>query len=258
MNQKIENLQNKIIEEFGSDITQENYKQKAERGLWESEKTMINKFFKAGSSILDVGCGTGRTTIPLKKMGYRALGIDLVPEMIESAKKIVENKKMDINYEVGDAARLRYKDNYFDNVIFSTNGFGQIPSEEKRQNAIKEIYRVLKPGGYFVLVAHVRVSGDFGWFWIKSFFKFFILKPLGFKIKEVDFGDYIFIRNVDGVDLNQNQFMHIANKKNIIGQLKKSGFNLVFAKRENEITKSDVHDQDNVYNHAPMFFVCQK
>ncbi|MDA3814986.1 MAG: class I SAM-dependent methyltransferase [Patescibacteria group bacterium] len=254
----LENLQNKIIEEFGSDVTQESYLKKADRGLWESERILIEKYFKPGSTVLDVGCGTGRTTIPLYNLGYKVKGVDLVPEMIQNAKKIVQGKELNIDYEVGDATKLKYEDNFFDNIIFSTNGFGQIPSKQKRSEAIKEMHRVLKLGGHFVLVAHERSKKDFGWFWVKSFVKIYILKPLGVKIEEIDFGDYIFIRNVNGVDLEQTQFMHIANNGEIVKQIKDAGFDIVVAQRENEITDFDVHDQDNVYDYPPMIYVCKK
>lgn len=254
----VEDLQKNIIKEFGSEVTQKNYLKKADRGLWNSEKNLIAKFFKPKSTILDIGCGTGRTTIPLYNLGYKVLGIDLVPEMITNAKKIAQEKNLAIDYEVGDTTELKYPDNSFDNAIFSTNGFGQIPSKQKRQKAIEEIYRILKPSGSFILVAHVRVKSDFSLFWFNNFLKFYILKPLGIKIQEVDFGDYIFTRHIDGVTLKQTQFMHIANNQTVIEQLKKVGFNIIFAKRENEISDNDIHDQDNVYNHPPMFFICQK
>ncbi len=254
----VEDLQKNIIKEFGSDVTQKSYLKKADRGLWDSEKILIAKFFKPKSTLLDIGCGTGRTTIPIYNLGYKVLGIDLVPEMITNAKKIAQEKKLAINYVVGDATNLKYSDSSFDDVIFSTNGFGQIPSKQKRQKALEEIYRVIKPGGIFILVAHVRVKWDLSFFWIKNFLKLYILKPLGIKIQEIDFGDYIFIRHIDGVALKQTQFMHIANETTAIKQLKQAGFNIIFAKRENEISNKDIHDQDNVYNHPPMFFVCQK
>ncbi len=254
----VEELQKNIIKEFGSEVTQKNYLKKADRGLWKSEEILIAKFFKPKSTLLDIGCGTGRTTIPLYNLGYKVLGIDLVPEMIANAKKIAQEKYLTIDYEVSDATNLKYPDNSFDNAIFSTNGFGQIPSKQKRQKALQEIYRVIKPSGYFILVAHARVKADFSLFWLKNFLKLYILKPLGIKIKEVDFGDYIFVRNIDGVNLRQTQFMHIANETTVIEQLKQAGFNIIFAKRENEIADIDIHDQDNVYNHPPIFFVCQK
>ena len=254
----ITDLQKNIIKEFGSDVTQKKYLTKALDGLWNSEKILIPEFFIPGSTVLDIGCGTGRTTIPFYKLWYRILGVDLVPEMIKNAQKIAQEKKLAIEYEIGDATALKYPDNGFDNAIFSSNWFGQIPSKQKRQKALDEIYRVIKPDGYFILVAHARAQRDFSFFWIKSFVRIYILKRLGMNIEEVDFGDYIFHRHIDGVELKQTQFMHIANQGEIKNQLELAGFTIIFAKRENEITDQDLNDQDNVYNHPPVFFVCKK
>jgi ubiquinone/menaquinone biosynthesis C-methylase UbiE len=138
------NIQQQIINEFGSEITQEAYIKKAEKGLWESEKILIEKYFKPESTILDIGCGTGRTTIPLCEMGYKIIGIDITPEMIQNAQKIAEAKKIKISYEVGDAVNLKYQNNSFDNTIFSNNGWIQIPGQENRYCALKEIHRILK------------------------------------------------------------------------------------------------------------------
>ena len=139
------NLQKKIIEEFGSGVTQEAYIKNAEKGLWGAEKILIQKYFKPGSGVLDIGCGTGRTTMPLYELGYKVVGIDITPEMIRNAQKIAEKKGLTITCEVGDAAQLKYGDNSFDNALFSNNGWTQIPGEEKRFEALKEIYRVLSP-----------------------------------------------------------------------------------------------------------------
>lgn len=251
-------LQNKIIDEFGSAATQADYVKKADKGLWDSEKILIDKYFKPGSTILDIGCGTGRTTIPLFKLGYKVSGVDITPEMIQNAQKVAKEKNLNIPYEVGDAAKLKYADNSFDNAIFSNNGFGQIPGSEKIQNALKEIYRILKPEGYFILIAHVRYEGDISRFWIKNWLKIYILKPLGFKIEELEFGDCIFERYISGIKLGQTQFMHIANAKTLEKQIKSAGFKIIFSERENKITTENLHNRDNVYNFAPMFYVCKK
>jgi len=60
-----------------------------EIGLWESEKMMIEKYFKPEDRILDIGCGAGRTTIGLYKLGYYLLeGLDLSEAMIVQARRI--------------------------------------------------------------------------------------------------------------------------------------------------------------------------
>jgi hypothetical protein len=99
---------------------------------------------------------------------------------------------------------------------------------------------------------------DFRLFWIKQWIKFYILKPVGVKIEEIDFGDYFFKREIKGVEFKQKQFIHIPSVDKVKSQIKKAGFNLIFAKKEDKITNINIHDKDNVYNHPPMFYVCKK
>lgn len=253
-----EDIQQLIIKEFGSEVTQKAYKQWAEEGFWEAEKVLINKYFKKGSSVLDIGCGTGRTTIPFFQMGYEVEGVDITPEMIFNAKEIASKKNLAIVYKVEDATNLQYTDNSFDNAIFSNNGWTQIPGKEKRFKALCETYRVLKPSGYFIFTTHERMWKGYFWFWLKQLTKIYVLKPIGLKIGEIDFGDRFFARETSGAVFEQKQFIHIPNVLDVRKQIIKAGFELVLMQRENEIVEKDLHDNDNVFNHAPMFYVCKK
>lgn len=70
-----------VYDTFSHDKTVERYTDDTIKiGLWESEKEMIKKHFKVSDSILDLGCGTGRTTFGLHQMGYKnVIGVDLIP-----------------------------------------------------------------------------------------------------------------------------------------------------------------------------------
>lgn len=245
-------LQQHIINEFSSSVTQELYIQKAKNGLWKSEEILVKKYFKPKSTILDIGCGTGRTTIHLHKLGYKVTGINITPAMIKNAQKIAKSKKLKIKYEIGDATNLRFKASTFNNAIFSFNGWTQIPEEKNRLKTLKEIHRVLKPNGHFIFTSHLRKMRGFTAFWLKQWLKLYLLKPLGFNIKEIDFGDRFFDREGTNKPCNHKQYIHIPNLKKVKTQIAKAGFDLVFIARANTISEEKTGET------PPMFYVCKK
>lgn len=261
----IEQIKNDSISEFGTKLTQERYVKTAEEGFWKSEEILISKYFNSKSKILDIGCGSGRTAIPLCQKGYGVIGVDVTPEMIDTAKKISAAKNINIDYEIGDATSLRFPEIFFDGAIFANNGWVQIPGKENRQKALNEIYRVLKPGGYFILTAHQRYySGEYLFFWIKEWLKFYILKPLGFSFEEVDFGDLFFKRNYPNMEKKQRQYIHLTSRKEVEQQIVKAGFKIELRKTMGELAKEDAESMKgslsktfNSYK-SPIFYVCKK
>ena len=262
----MKNLQKHIIDEFSSDITEDRYLKAAEGGLWQSEEILIRKYFKTGSIILDIGCGTGRTTIPLHELGYKVLGVDITPRMIENAKKIANSKNLNIRYEIGDATKLKYQDNLFDNALFSNNGWTQIPGKDNRLMALKEICRVLKPSGYYIFTTHIRkLKGSYIIFWIKQWIRFFMLKPLGFNIDEVDFGDRFFIREtIAGKKLKQKQYIHIPTIEEVKKQIDVSGFKLIYMSSMKNLSQEDSQmrraalSSKEYCDFSPILYVCRK
>jgi len=246
------NLKEHVVTAFGLISTQEWYIKKAESGLWGSEEVLIRKYFKPNSTILDIGCGTGRTTIHLQKLGYKVKGIDITPAMINNARGIAKLKNLKIDYEMGDVTELKYKNSSFDNAIFSFNGWAMIPRKINRAKALEEIFRVLKPGGYFIFTSLLRNLREFKKFWIKQWVKLNIQKPLGFIVKEVDFGDYFYEIESTNKSGNQKQYMHRPSLTEVKNQISKIGFNLIYFARGNTISSKKTGEA------PPMFFVCKK
>ena len=120
-------------------------------GLTQIESYIVEKYFvKKNAKVLDVGCGRGRTTVPLKEAGFDVIGIDISEEMIRAAK----HKFDDIDFRVMNACDLKFENETFDYVLFSFNGLDVIYPEAKRLLALREIYRVLKKDGFFIFSSH--------------------------------------------------------------------------------------------------------
>ncbi len=246
-------LQQMVIDEFSSDDAVKKYTKEATMGLWHSEEKLIDMYFEKKSKILDIGCGTGRTTLHLIKKGYKITGLDLTPKFIEIAKRIAEKKKIKAKYVLGDATNLKYKNNVFDNVLFSFNGWAMIPGKDNRTKALEEVYRALKPNGYFIFTTHKRKWKGYTPFWIKQWLKVNLLKRIGFNVNEQDFGDRYFSRD-STTKYSQEQFIHIPNPNNIKKQLQDIGFKIKYMGLRSEITDKDNELKSGNY----MFYVCQK
>lgn len=100
---------------------------------------LIFKFFK-GSTILDIGCGTGLITRHLE--AELTVGLDINQWAIERAKV----RSPSVDFITGDAENIPLKPNLFDAVI-CTEVLEHLPQPEK---AVQEIFQVLKHGGLLI------------------------------------------------------------------------------------------------------------
>jgi len=93
--------------------------------------------------ILDVGCGTGRLSVRLDKMGAQITALDISPKILNILK--IKNPK--IKTVIADAEKLPFADNSFDIVVSAF----LIVHLQNPKIFFAEAYRVLKPEGKFIL-----------------------------------------------------------------------------------------------------------
>lgn len=97
--------------------------------------------------LLEVGCGPGSNVWYMAREGFQAYGIDGSSIAIDKAKTRMQNENLEAFLSVGDIVNLDYADQYFDAVIDVECLYCNNP--ESSEKILKEISRVLKPGGMF-------------------------------------------------------------------------------------------------------------
>lgn len=130
------------------------YSQKVAPFRFSQFLTLIHELDLFGDEkVLDIGSGPGELSMEIAKRladGGFLQGVDLSPQMVALAKRIAEQQeRKNVAFATGDALDLKFEENSFD-VIVSSNAFPWVPD---RQKFLKEVLRVLKPGGRFGLVA---------------------------------------------------------------------------------------------------------
>lgn len=105
-----------------------------------------------GQNVLDLGCGTATLTIMLKKAHPEAdvTGLDGDPAVLQIGQTKADKAGVALTLDQGLAYELPYPDRSFDRVVSSLM-FHHLTTQDKQQT-MKEIYRVLRPGGKFWIV----------------------------------------------------------------------------------------------------------
>lgn len=134
-----------------------------QEGLWDIERQFVTEFMPAPpATVLDIGCGAGRTTVGLARLGYHVIAIDLAEALLAHAR----HRFPALDFRTMNATALSFPDAMFDAALFSYNGIDCIFPVAARQQCLAEVFRVLKPGGTFIFSSHNFVGAIFsGGYW---------------------------------------------------------------------------------------------
>ena len=107
---------------------------------------------------LELGCGTGFFILNLMQAGVISQGFvtDISPKMVEVAKRNAANLGLKVDGRVADAESIPYDDDTFDLVV----GHAVLHHIPDVEAALREVMRVLKPGGRFVFAGEPTRIGD--------------------------------------------------------------------------------------------------
>ncbi|OAT83502.1 class I SAM-dependent DNA methyltransferase [Desulfotomaculum copahuensis] len=110
---------------------------------------ILRCFNHTPDKILDLACGTGNTTLPLVKRGYRAAGLDVAPEMLQIARQKAGKAGLDINFTAADM-RSFCLDEQFALITCFHDGLNYLTEDTDLRQCFERVNEHLVPGGLFV------------------------------------------------------------------------------------------------------------
>src|SRR5437773_360608 len=111
---------------------------------------MVRVSVPEAAKVLDVGCGPGEMAHELARGGYEVWGLDIAAPMIRYARERCGSGR----FQVGDLEYLPFRDNTFDAVVC----LAVVEYQDTAERSLREIRRVLKPGGRAVISTASAVS----------------------------------------------------------------------------------------------------
>jgi SAM-dependent methyltransferase len=185
-----------------------------------ADLAFCERAFPTPGKLLDLGCGTGRLCVHFAGKGYECVGVDLSDEMLARAKDNLQTAGINpaarhrvryVTANITDPALLEGESFDYAACLFST--LGMIRGAENRARVIANAFRLVKPGGRFVLHAHNRFFRGLGW-----------KRVLGQRVKSLlrrpDAGDITMPQAYAGAPLT----LHHFTRRGVIGVLENAGF----------------------------------
>ncbi len=204
----------------------------ARKFVWRDLIPLLD-YTKIGDKVLDVGCGNGRLYEIFKGKSVDYIGIDNSEELIKIAKKTFS----DVDFQEADIFKIPFPDNSFDKV-YCIAVLHHIPSKQLRIEAIKELKRVLKPGGLLILTVwnlwQARIS-------CPQVYRNTILKIIG--KSKLDPRDILIPWKDQNGQILAQRYIHAFTKKEIKKIANKAGFKI----KEIGITERPELRENNIF-----------
>jgi SAM-dependent methyltransferase len=119
-------------------------------GITEDIPFYLNQAAISGGPVLELGCGTGRITIPMAEAGFEMTGLDICKPMLDQARIKADEKGLGIVWIEADCRDFRINSR-FGTIIFPFNGIAHLHDRESHEALFERVRAHLKPEGHFVI-----------------------------------------------------------------------------------------------------------
>jgi ubiquinone/menaquinone biosynthesis C-methylase UbiE len=170
--------------------------------------------------LIDLGCGTGRALLPLSQAGFWVVGVDLSEEMLRLASARAEKVNATVQLLQANLVELdAIREQTFDHAICLFSTLGMISGAGNRERVLGHVYRLLRPGGCFILHVHNKWFS----FWDRHG-RYWLLHDCWRTLMRSH------VRGDRGMPLQDSQAgltLHHFTRREIVSMLRRAGFWLV-------------------------------
>ena len=147
-------LRAQVRDSYATPEAIEVYRSRVDHGLRTWEHTVVQQHFPPTGRILTVGCGAGRETFAIEQLGYDASGVDISPPLLDVARQLAAQRHHRATFLLIDGDALPFDDGAFDVVTLWAQMLDNVPSRAGRLALMREVRRVLVPGGLATFSVH--------------------------------------------------------------------------------------------------------
>ena len=184
--------------EFFDQIERHRYEEYA---AWMPRLMEFEKF--RGARLLEIGCGMGSDLLQFARGGARCTGIDLTPRSIEITRHRFSLYGADGNFMISDGEHLPFRTESFD-VVYSNGVLHHTPDTA---GAIREVHRVLRPGGVAKVMLYHRNSLNY---WVEIVLRRGVL---GFEFLRGQSAEEIMSRVIEFSDHDARPLVKVYSRK---------------------------------------------
>ena len=199
--------------------------------------------------VADLGCGNGRSAIPLAAQGYRVWGLDLSQPMLQSmlaaaAQQQVEVWPLRVNLVQLDGIG----DQVVDHAVCLFSTLGMIRGRKHRRRFLAQVHRIVRPGGVLIVHAHNRLS----WLRHPGGLRRTLASAWKALTSDDDFGDHVYAyRNL------ADMYLHSFSARELAADLRAAGWQIGRWKRVS-LTGDRLLKSHEVTIAGGFFVVCQR
>lgn len=123
--------------------------------LFEIDQRFVLRHCPGPARLVDLGCGTGRLLFTLARLGWRVVGVDLSAEMLAVARTRAVAEQLPVELLQANLVELEaLTAGGFDHAACLFSTLGMVLGKEQRRRVVAHAFRLLRPGGRFVLHVH--------------------------------------------------------------------------------------------------------